>query len=73
MEALRQVFNAMSTYKIVRFFQDHPKQIIETGLTLERVQEHCSDPESSSNKCTSVDGQARTKKRGPWFDGWYKE
>lgn len=63
----------MSTYKIVRFFQDHPKQIIDTGLTLEQVQKHCSDPESSYKGCTSVDGQALTAKLGPWFDGWHKE
>jgi hypothetical protein len=63
----------MSTYKIVRFFQNHPKQIIDTGLTLEAVQKHCSDPESSSKKCTSIEGQARTADCGHWFDGWYKE
>ena len=63
----------MSTYKIVRFFQNHPKEIIDTGLTLEQVQKHCSDPESSSKKCTSIEGQARTADCGDWFDGWYKE
>jgi hypothetical protein len=63
----------MSTYKIVRFFQNHPKEIIDTGLTLEQVQKHCSDPESSSKKCTSIDGKARTADCGDWFDGWYKE
>lgn len=64
----------MSTYKIVRFFADHPtKETIETGLTLEQVQKHCSDPESSSRKCTNIEGHARTKKRGDWFDGWHKE
>jgi hypothetical protein len=64
----------MSTYKIVRFFQDHDnKQTIDTGLTLEQAEEHCADPETSWKTCSSAEGQARTNKRGPWFDGWYKE
>ncbi len=63
----------MSTYKIIRFFQDHPKQTIDTGLTLEQVQKHCSDPESSSRSCTNDDGQTLTTKLGPWFDGYDEE
>lgn len=63
----------MSTYKIVRFFQNHPKEIIDTGLTLEQVKKHCSDPESSSKECTSIDSREVTANCGPWFDGWYKE
>ncbi len=82
MEALRQVFNAMSTYKIVRFFHGKPgrdghlqskKRTIETGLTLEQVQDHCEDPETSSRTCTNTAGLARTRKHGAWFDGWYEE
>ena len=82
MEALRQVFNAMSTYKIVRFFIGKPgpdghldgkKRTIETGLTLEQAQKHCDDDETSSRKCTSAAGHARTRKHGAWFDGYYEE
>ena len=63
----------MSTYKIVRHFMERKRQIIETGLTLEQVQAHCSNPETSWKTCTDSAGQARTEKSGPWFDGWYKE
>ncbi len=72
----------MSTYKIVRFFHGKPgrdghlqstKRTIETGLTLEQAQAHCSNPETSSTKCTSAAGHARTRKHGDWFDGYYEE
>ena len=72
----------MSTYKIVRFFHgavgtdghlNSTKRTIDTGLTLEEVQAHCNDPESSHNTCTGSTGRARTRKHGPWFDGYYKE
>lgn len=74
--------SAVSTYKIVRFFHgkagpdghlQSTKRTIETGLTLEQVQDHCSDPESSSEKCTNAAGRARTRKHGDWFDGYYRE
>lgn len=63
----------MSTYKIVRHYQHHNKRTLETGLTLEQAQEHCSDPETSWQTCTSAAGQRRTRERGPWFDGYYQE
>jgi hypothetical protein len=49
----------MSTYKIIRFYQDdRPNKIIKRGLTLEEAQEHCNDPATS----------------GPgWFDGYNEE
>ena len=44
------------TYNIVRFFSDDREQeVIETGLTLEEVQEHCNNPD--------------TRGEG-WFDGY---
>lgn len=52
----------MATYKIVRFYAPHlhkEKEVIQTGLTLEEAQEHCSDPD------TSV--------KGFYFDGYYEE
>ena len=48
------------SYKIVRFFHnDKPKRIMQTGLTLEEAQEHCSRED--------------THKEGIWFDGYTKE
>lgn len=62
-------------YKIVRsYFRDSRRQrVINTGLTLEQAQEHCSDPETSSRTCTSAKAKARTRTHGPWFDGYEEE
>ena len=46
----------MTTYRIVRFFQkDHPREIVEEGLSLSEAQEHCADPETSSRTCTEME------------------
>ena len=60
----------MATYKIVRHYLRHPNLTIETGLTLEQVQEHCRNPETSSSTCQKIGGKRRTAARGPWFDGY---
>jgi hypothetical protein len=59
-------------YKIVRFYRADgvPRRTIRTGLTLEEAQAHCRDPETSSSTCTTSAGKARTKRLGPWFDGY---
>ena len=61
-------------YNIVRMYFDAPsgirKRVIQTHLTLEEAQEHCKDPETSSSTCTSAAGKARTRRMGPWFDGY---
>lgn len=62
------------TYKILRkFFNGHPHETIETGLTLEQAQAHCSDPNTSSTKATSASAKAITEKMGPWMDCYYEE
>lgn len=64
----------MTTYKIVRFYRDsHKRRTIQRGLTLEQAQDHCNNPETSSETCTSAAGRRRTKLRGAWFDGYYEE
>lgn len=62
----------METYKIVRHYRDREpnKRIIRTGLTLAQAQAHCGDAESSSKTATSATAKARTRKMGPWFDGY---
>jgi hypothetical protein len=46
------------------------KRIIKANVTLEEAQKHCSDPETSSRICKKPENIARTKKFGPWFDGY---
>ncbi len=60
-------------YRIVRFFFKGGNRIVSTGLTLEEAQRHCKDKETSSSTCTEKAGRARTKKYGPWFDGYEQE
>lgn len=62
------------TYKIVRFYRDHHKRrLIRRGLTLEEAQAHCRDPETSSSTCKGWHGHHRTRRWGPWFDGYEEE
>ena len=62
------------TYKIVRFYkEDHPKEVIKTGLSFEEAQEHCNDNETSSSTCEKPQNVARTEKMGEWFDGYTEE
>lgn len=46
-------------YKIVRYRENGRKRTIQTHLTLEEAQKHCSDPKTSG-----VRGGVR------WFDGY---
>jgi len=60
------------SYNIVRCYTDswRKSRVIERGLTLEEVQAHCSDPETSSSTCTSAAKLRYTKKVGKWFDAY---
>ena len=61
-------------YKIVRmYFKGSKPRTINTGLTLEQVQAHCQNPETSSSTCTKSAGKARTKRYVAWFDGYNPE
>jgi hypothetical protein len=63
----------MKSYKIVRcYFFSEANETIETGLTLEEAQRHCSDPETSSLGY-SDEAMDRTKRMGPWFDSYVSE
>jgi hypothetical protein len=63
----------VESYKIVRFFQKHPRRTVKRGLTLAEAQAHCQDPETSSVTCKKPENKRRTKKFGPWFDGYEME
>jgi len=59
-------------YDVIRFYFDRPGQHrrILTRVTLEEAQRHCADPETSSSTATSAAAKARTRRMGPWFDGY---
>jgi hypothetical protein len=59
-------------YKIIRHYQrgHFRHRVIETHLTLEQAQEHCRSPETSSRTATSYRARERTRRLGPWFDGY---
>lgn len=63
------------SYKIIRMYfnTDIPNRTIARGLTLEQAQAHCNNPETSSRTCTKAAGKRRTKRLGPWFDGYSEE
>jgi len=64
-------------YNVIRFYRDarstphRPRRrTITRGVTLEQAQRHCQDPQTSSSTCTNASGKARTRRLGPWFDGY---
>lgn len=58
-------------FRIVRHFYNSNRKItIMCGLSEEEARAHCRDSESSSNTATGKAGKARTRKYGPWFDGY---
>jgi hypothetical protein len=58
-------------YKIIRSYRDsYTKRTVATVMTLEEARAHCNDPETASDTCTNAAGRARTKRCGPWFDGY---
>lgn len=65
----------MDKYKVTRSYFNKPGQrrTILSNLTLEEAQAHCKDPETSSRTCTGSTGKARTRRMGPWFDGYERD
>lgn len=61
----------MTTYTLHRCYFNGQRIILDTGLTLEEVQEWCNDPETSSRTCEGKEAKERAIKRGPWFDAFY--
>lgn len=59
------------SYRIVRFYQrSYRRRIITRGQSLAMAQAHCNDPETSSSTATSAKARKRTRRVGPWFDGY---
>jgi hypothetical protein len=63
-----------TTYMVIRKYKTgHHEQVILQGCSLQEVQQHCSDKQSSSTTCTSKEGILNTLQHGPWFDCYYEE
>lgn len=67
-------------YRIVRFYRDglpsgshRSTRGLPSGLTLEQAQAHCSDINTSSSTCWKTSALARTRRYGPWFDGYERQ
>ncbi len=57
-------------YKIVRYYQKHGRRTVRRNVSLEEAQRHCRNTETSSTTATSSSARRRTRKYGPWFDGY---
>jgi hypothetical protein len=57
-------------YKIIRFFEKHPRKVIKSGITLKEAKAHCNSKQSSSDTATGTEALMVTKNFGAWFDGW---
>lgn len=63
----------METYKVVRHFMNRSNITLRRGLSLQEAQQHCKDPETSSSTCRLAVNVRRTKRLGPWFDGYDRD
>jgi hypothetical protein len=58
-------------FKVVRhFLKSGRKLTIRRFALLSDAQAHCKNPETSSTTATSAAARKRTKRCGPWFDGY---
>lgn len=62
----------LPVYDVVRFYFNRPgySRTILERVTLSQAQAHCKDPETSSSTAKSSAARARTRRVGPWFDGY---
>lgn len=59
------------SYRVIRFYQNRPghRRTIVDRCTEAEARAHCNNPETSSSACSAA-GKARTRRMGPWFDGY---
>lgn len=60
-------------YYIVRVFFNGNRRVLQRDMSLEQARVHCQDPESSSSTCKKPHNKRRTRLKGAWFDGYFKE
>jgi hypothetical protein len=70
-----RTWGTMPKYKLQRVYFNRPgyRRTLDTGLTLEQVQAHCGNLETSSSTCTLAAGKRRTRLQGPWFDSYTED
>ena len=62
-----------NTYKIIRFFEKHPRKVIKKGVSLKEAKDHCNSKRGSSATATDLEAVMLTKNLGSWFNGWTEE
>jgi hypothetical protein len=63
-------YEIVKKYKIVRMYFSGASRVIKKGLTLDKAQAHCKNPETSSSTCKLFKNKLRTQTLGQWFDGY---
>lgn len=73
----------MTLYKVVRYYQNNRKpKVLKTNLTLEKAQEWCNDPETSSRTASQANGGCADDEKmikrwdaanKHWFDGYTED
>ena len=71
---LETVLDTERCYRVVRFYFSHPsgirRRIVHKRVTLAEAQAHCRDIESSASTAQGAAAHRRTRRVGPWFDGY---
>lgn len=62
--------SAAKPYRIVRNYFRHASRTLKYVATEAEARRHCEDPETSSETCKKPHNKLRTRRMGPWFDGW---
>ena len=61
-------------YDVVRYYFNAGirKRVIKSGVPLWQAKLHTNNPETSSSTAKGKVARARTRRVGPWFDGYTK-
>lgn len=73
-------WTTIERYRIRRFYRNglpngkySSTRGLPSGLTLEQAQAHCQDLNTSSSTAWKSSAIARTRRYGPWFDGYERQ
>ena len=57
-------------FDVVRYYFRGGTRVIKRGLTWDEAAAHCGDPEAGYTTCRKPINLRRTRRLGPWFDGF---